>query len=78
MADPKDRLAARKNDPEFLDNKERWFHVNYVKTHTVLGMLPFSFMDNPERREYMGMLNSSSMAVRALNQKRVRRTRTFI
>ena len=77
MADATDRLAARKNDPEFLDNKERWFHVNYVKTHTVLGMLPFSFMDNPERREYMGMLNSS-MDVRALNQKRVRRTRTSI
>jgi len=47
--------------------------VNYVKTFVILGVLPFSFMDNPERRHFMGVLNDA-VDVRALNQKRVRRT----
>lgn len=64
-------MAAKKTDPEFKYNEARWFHVNYIKSHTVLGMQPFSFMDNPERREYMRMLNSV-IDVKALNQKRVR------
>ena len=47
--------------------------LHYVKTNTVLGLQPFNWMENAERRLTMDLINDGHFRIEMLNATRVRK-----
>ena len=55
----------------FNDNAQRYFQMEAVKSFNILGMLPFNFFEEPNRRRLFRMLNKD-MKVEELHNKKVK------
>ena len=55
----------------FNDNTQRCFQLEAVKSFNILGMLPFNFFEEPNRRRLFRMLNKD-IKVEELHNKKVK------
>lgn len=75
-ADRATRWIQAKRSKLFKDDRERYIQIQYVKSHNILGMEPFSYMEHEERRHTLLVAGNEEepFPVGKLNSKAVSTT----